>query len=121
MKLYKAEQYKDERGIIFNATPQNPYIRNVMYITGKQWSIRGSHVHKKDSHYCLVVLGILQYEWQKGDGEKMVEVLYPGDVVLSEPGEKHKFIFLEDGAFVAMATEPRDHDTYEDDLTRVDF
>jgi quercetin dioxygenase-like cupin family protein len=122
MKFYKAEQYGDERGIISNATPDNPLIRNVMYITGNKGAVRGNHVHKLDEHYCLVVSGYINFKWKdKNSDEVMSQLLYPGDVVLSEAGEHHKFIFETDGAFIAMATLPRTHENYEEDTTREDF
>lgn len=122
MKLYKAEQYKDQRGIIFNATPDNPVIRNVMYITGREGAQRGNHVHSYDSHYCMVAWGVLIYEWQEEGSDELKSVeMHVGDVVLSEPGEKHRFIFEEDGAFIAMATQPRTEELYETDTKRVEF
>ena len=123
MKLFKAEQFTDERGVIINATPMNPKIRNVMYITGRRGAIRGSHYHKEDTHYSLVVAGTIRYKHKKMGSRKNVGYidLHPGDIVLSERGEWHQFEFLTDGVFVAMATKARDHDLYEQDTTRVDM
>lgn len=122
MKLFKSENYTDERGVIMNATPMNPTLKNVMYITGAKGAVRGSHVHAKDTHYCLVVSGKILFEYCEPNSDEVVSlVLSPGDVVLSEVGEKHRFTFLENGAFVAMATEARTQELYEHDTTRVNF
>jgi quercetin dioxygenase-like cupin family protein len=124
MKYFIAEKYTDERGVIFNGTPQEeaPVIRNVMYITGKKGSVRGNHYHKEDTHYCLVLDGVIKFEWINAGEKKINEkLLIKGDIVLSEVGEKHRFIFLKDGAFVAMATKPRTPHDYEEDLVREDF
>lgn len=122
MKLYRSEDYRDERGVIMNATPMNPTLKNVMYITGVKGAVRGNHVHKYDTHYCLVVAGKIKFEYTEPGDDKIFDLeLNPGDVVLSEVGEKHRFTFLEDGAFVAMATAERTHEIYEHDTTRIEF
>jgi quercetin dioxygenase-like cupin family protein len=124
MKYFRAEKYIDVRGVIFNGTPQEeaPVIRNVMYITGKKGSVRGNHYHKEDTHYCMVIAGNIKFQWiEPGDSRIHEMLLIEGDIVLSEVGEKHKFIFATDGAFVAMATKPRTPHDYEEDLVREDF
>lgn len=122
MKYFRSEDHRDERGVILNATPMNPTIKNVMYITGKKGAVRGNHVHKKDTHYCLVVSGHIKFQWiEPGDNTLYTKELYEGDIVLSEVGEKHRFIFETDGAFIAMATEPRTQESYEQDTIREDF
>ena len=123
MKFFKAEKYKDIRGILMNATPMNPLIKNVMYITGKKGAIRGMHRHRKDTHYCLVIKGTICYIWKDHKNPKRSGAidLTPGDIVLSEIGELHKFIFKTEGAFIAMATEARTQESYESDTIRENF
>lgn len=122
MKFFKAETYKDKRGVIVNATPNNPVIRNVMYITGKKGSVRGDHWHKKDKHYCLVIEGIIEYTERKIKSNIYERiVLKPGDIVLSDKNTFHRFKFLTDGVFIAMATLPRTHKDYEKDTVRKEF
>lgn len=123
MKLFTAESYIDKRGIIMNCTPMNPVLRNVMYITGKKGSVRGNHMHKKDIHYCMVIKGVIEYFWKEGNKSGLFEsiLLNPGDIVLSEAGELHKFKFLTDGVFIAMAREPRTQKSYEEDTIRKDY
>jgi quercetin dioxygenase-like cupin family protein len=124
MKIYKKgdlDIFMDERGKIANMLPDGAVAMSVMYITGKQGSVRGNHSHKRDSHYCFLIKGRLRYEYQEEGKEKKSEIIEVGDMVYSPPIEKHKFIFLEDGVFVAMATNARTHDNYEDDVVREDF
>src|SRR5581483_325764 len=122
MQLFKADYYTDHRGDIINAMPFKANIQNVMYITGKEGAVRGNHVHKKDMHYCLVIEGTILYEWVEKGEEKVNSIpLEAGDIVLSETGEKHRFVFKTDGVFLALATEPRTHESYESDTIRQDF
>lgn len=125
------EKHKDARGILVSILPgEVPWkgIRDVMYITGKKGAIRAGHYHDKDTHYCYVLEGKLLYEWNmkhvtginKKDETKFI-LLNPGDVVLSEEGELHRFKFLSNGAFIALATQERTQETYEEDTHREDF
>lgn len=110
---------KDERGEILDLLPDNPVIRTVMYITGKEGALRASHYHLKDTHYCYVLSGEIKYNYQtKSKGEIHSVVLHEGDCVFTPTMEWHQFEFLTDGAFLAMATEARTQDSYETDTIR---
>jgi len=121
MKFYKSENYFDDRGAIMNALPDNPVVRNVMFITGVEGAVRGQHKHKEDSHYTMVTRGLIQFEWIDQEGKHQSMLLGKGDVVFSEPGEAHKFTFITSGEFIAMSTEPRTPEKYEKDLERIEF
>lgn len=121
MKLTRRNpNFIDVRGAITNITP-DVEIRDILYITGKKGAVRGNHYHKKDRHFCYVLSGKIQYEWEDEGGEKGSLTLVPGDLVVNDILEKHRFIFKTDGAFIAMATEPRNQENYESDTVRVDF
>lgn len=122
MQIIKiTNKYEDERGIIENITPP-VQIKDSLYITGKKGAIRGNHYHKKDIHYCYVVSGQIKYCWQDHGSDKTEEtILNPGDMVVNGLLEKHRFEFLEDGAFIAMATESREQENYEADTVREVF
>lgn len=123
MRIYRKgdlEIFKDERGYIADMLPKDVVVKSVMYITGHKGAVRGNHWHKKDTHYCFVVRGRIRYVHQ-GLTMNPYQVLEPGDMVYSPVGEKHRFEFIDDGIFIAMATEPRTHENYEEDTTREDF
>lgn len=115
--------FTDERGEIRALLPDDIHIHSVLYITGKAGAIRANHVHKKDTHYCYILKGELEYIWKNenepDDKTYHSIILKEGTVVFTPAGEKHKFVFLTDGVFVAMATEPRDQKDYESDTTRI--
>lgn len=122
MELIKLNsEYKDKRGVIHNITPDVP-VRDILYITGKKGSVRGNHYHKKDRHFCYIVSGSILYQWESKDGSKSGEVLLnPGDIVVNDILEKHRFIFKTAGSFIAMATESRKQSNYEEDTVRESF
>jgi len=122
MEVYSGiGKHSDDRGDLLELLPDvTQAIHAVLYCTGKTGAVRGSHVHAKDTHFCYVLSGTIQYEWFEGE-ERKSRVLSPGDCVFTPVGEKHRFVFLTDGAFIAMATEPRTQNSYESDTTRVNF
>lgn len=123
MKLYKQEDrqtYVDDRGIIDVLLPEGVTIKNALYITGKPGAVRGSHYHAKDTHYCLVIGGKIEYTCKRGAKRETV-VLESGDMVFTPVEEKHKFTFLTDGIFIALATESRSQKNYESDTTRCEL
>lgn len=113
--------YHDWRGSIKNLLPEGVAVHSIMYISGHPGAVRGSHTHKKDTHYCYVLSGKIEYSWRDADNVTHEMVLLPGHCVLSEVGELHKFTFLSEGVFIAMATEPRTQASYEDDTKRENF
>lgn len=125
MKLYQAkkelERYEDVRGYIQNLLPPGVVIRSVLLCTGKRGAVRGNHHHIKDVHYCYVLSGAIRYFYQTTPLSFLKNIdLKVGDMVESPAGEYHKFVFLERGAFIAMAKEPRLQKNYESDTVRRD-
>lgn len=126
MQIFRAKNniiHEDGRGIISalleGKTIKN--IRDVLFITGKEGAIRGNHWHKKDTHYCIVLSGKIEYRWGTPEGEAahQAAILEQGDMVFTPAGEVHRFRFVTEGSFVAMATEYRDQESYEKDTIRV--
>lgn len=120
MKVYKiTNHFEDERGLIENITP-DVEIKDILYITGKKGAIRGNHHHIEDEHYCYVTEGKIKYCWQE-KGETLFVILNVGDCVYTPKLEKHRFEFLTDGAFTAMAIKSRKQEDYEKDTVRGEF
>ena len=131
MKLFRQikPEFVDERGGITRILDSASPIRSILLITSKKGSIRSNHYHKKDTHYCYLVSG--KMEWfekpaDKGDGEielfeKPVEsaVLEPGDMIFTPAMIIHAVRFLEDSVLLTFATEGRNQADYEADTVRV--
>lgn len=121
MKVFAAlETFTDDRGVIKCLLPDDQHIHSVLYITGKAGAVRANHWHMKDTHYCYVLSGSIEYSYlTPGSSDVRSVTLVPGDVVFTPKKEVHKFTFLTDGVFVAMATEPRSsQESYESDTVR---
>jgi len=115
------DKFVDQRGLIANIFPSGVHIRSILYITGIAGAERGNHYHIKDEHYCYVSEGSIKYGWINENGAEQSTLLEPGDMVYTPAGERHKFIFLTTGAFIALATESREQAHYEEDTVREPF
>lgn len=124
MKIYKRadiEAYDDDRGLL-KVLPGDEAIQRVLYCTGNPGAVRGSHVHAKDTHYCYVTKGTIRYEYKEADDKPVEKVdLLPGDMVFTPVGEIHRFVFVTNGAFIALSTLPRTKESYESDITKKTF
>lgn len=118
-------EFTDERGFISRLVDDDTLkFRAVLYITGKKGAVRGNHYHKTDAHYVYCLSGKFRYsekDMNKRSPKKESVILKPGDLVLSHPMVAHSMEFLEDTVFLAITTEPREHEKYEGDTVRLKF
>ncbi len=114
-------EFVDARGAISKVLDDKGLaIKSILHITSKKGSIRSNHYHKKDSHYCFLVSGKLEWhEKPVGGGEISIAILGAGDLVYTPPMTIHAVRALEDSEFFAFATEARNQDDYEADTVRV--
>lgn len=112
-------EFVDDRGAITRVVDADHPVRSVLLITSKAGSIRSNHYHKKDTHYCYVISG--KMEWHEkpvGGGTTETAILGPCDMVFTPPMVLHAVKFLEDTVFLALASESRQHSDYEADTVR---
>lgn len=117
----KSEFVDDRGGISVLLSGDNPEVKSILYITSKAGSVRSNHYHKKDSHYCYIVSG--KVEWREKPvegGELEIAILGPGDMVYTKPNIIHTAKFLEDTVFLAFATESRLQADYESDTIKTE-
>lgn len=123
MKLFKhiAPLHGDARGEIMDLLPEpGTVIKSILRITSKAGTVRANHYHKKDSHYCYLLSGKMEYlERPIEDGDVQSVIVEAGDVIYTPPMIVHAMRFLEDSEFYTFATEPRTPTSYEEDLVRV--
>lgn len=116
-------EFTDERGYISRIVNTDKYpIRAVLYITSKAGTQRGNHYHKKDAHFVYCLSGKFKYyekNMKRKNSKNEYVILKPGDLVLSKPGIAHAMEFLEDTVFLAITTEGRAQEKYEEDTTRL--
>lgn len=121
-KHFELEKHTDERGEIINILPENMDVKSALFISGNPGSVRGEHYHKTDVHYCYVLHGSILYEAKnRQTGEVTSVLLGPGDIIANEGDELHRFVFKTKGSFIALAKNPRDQESYEQDTVRESF
>jgi len=96
-------------------------VQDVALITSKKGAVRANHYHKTDWHYCYVLYGRLEY-LHRPVGSKQppeVQIISAGQLFYTPAMLEHAMRFLEDTQFIVMSGNPRDQQTYESDIVRV--
>ena len=111
----------DKRGSIQGLV--NFPVKNITLITSKKGSIRSNHYHKTDWHYMYMLSGSAEYYYRPtGSKEEPKKIIIKqGDLVFTPPMEDHTTVFLEDSSLLAMSRNPRDQESYESDVIRVNM
>ena len=113
--------FSDERGDITKIIDDGKtVIKSVLLITSKPNSIRANHYHKRDSHYCYLLSGKMEY-FERGikGGKVNRKIVTAGQMVFTPPLIVHTMRFLEKTSFLTLATEWRKKEAYENDIVRV--
>ncbi len=110
----------DERGEIIPLV--DAPMQSAVMITSKKGTVRANHYHKTDWHYCYVVSGrIAYYHRPTGtDDEPERVVVEAGQLFFTPPMDDHAMVFLEDTVFLTLGRNPRDQQSYESDVVRID-
>ena len=98
-------------------------MRSAVMIESKAGSLRAHHYHKTDWHYCYVISGKIEYFHRKLNSSKKPELIIveEGNMVFTPPLVEHCMKFPEDTLFLTLSRNPRDQETYEADVVRVDL
>ena len=98
-------------------------MQSAVLIESKAGSLRANHYHKTDWHYCYVISGKIQYFYKNVNSNKMPEMITvkEGNMVFTPPLVEHCMKFPEDTIFLTLSRNPRDQETYEADVVRVNL
>ena len=98
-------------------------MRSAVLIESKAGSLRANHYHKTDWHYCYVLSGTIEYIHRPTGSNKEPEtiIVNRGEMVFTPPMIDHAMKFPVDTVFLTLSRNPRDQETYEADVVRVDF
>ena len=98
-------------------------MKSAVMIESKAGSLRANHYHKTDWHYCYVVSGTIEYLHRPtgSDQEPEVILVNEGEMVFTPPMIDHGMRFPVDTVFLTLSRNPRDQDSYEADVVRVDM
>ena len=122
MQLFRHIQpeFIDDRGGITRILDSASPIRSILSLTSAKGSVRSNHYHKKDTHYCYLLSGRMEwFEKPCQGGEMKSAVLGAGDMVFTPAMTIHAVRFLEDSVLLTFATESRNQADYEADTVRV--
>ena len=92
-------------------------------IESKAGSLRANHYHKTDWHYCYVVSGKIEYIHRPtgSDQEPEIILVEEGEMVFTPPMVDHGMKFPVDTVFLTLSRNPRDQDSYEKDVVRIEM
>ena len=115
------ESFKDARGEIQPLVDK--LMKSAVLIQSKKGSLRANHYHKTDWHYCYVISGVIEYFYRKtGSLEEPKRILVKkGQMVFTPPMVDHAMKFPEETTFLTLSRNPRDQETYEKDVIRINM
>ena len=98
-------------------------MKSAVLISSRAGSLRANHYHKTDWHYCYVVSGQIEYfHRQTGSDIKPATILVnEGEMVFTPPMMDHGMKFPIDTVFLTLSRNPRDQESYEADVVRVNM
>ena len=113
--------FEDERGYIQPLV--NFPMKNLSLIFSKKGSIRSNHTHKTDWHYMYTISGEFEYYYRPtgSNEEPQMEKFKEGEMVFTPSMEDHTCVFTRDTLLVVVSRNPRDQETYESDVVRIEL
>ena len=98
-------------------------MESAVMIESKKGSLRANHYHKTDWHYCYVISGAIDYYHRLTGSTSTPETMTvkQGEMVFTPPMVDHGMTFPEDTVFLTLSRNPRDQESYEKDVVRVDM
>jgi quercetin dioxygenase-like cupin family protein len=113
--------FSDERGFIKNLV--NRPCGGVQVIFSRQGAKRSSHYHREDGHVLYVLEGMMEL-WERPVGSTEPptrKLLMRGEQVYTGPGVEHWVRFPVDTTLISISDRPRDHESHESDVVRVEW
>ena len=98
-------------------------MKSAVMIESKAGSLRANHYHKTDWHYCYVVSGTIEYLHRLTGSKSEPEtiIVNEGEMVFTPPMIDHGMKFPVDTVFLTLSRNPRDQESYEKDVVRVEM
>ena len=98
-------------------------MKSAVMIESKAGSLRANHYHKTDWHYCYVIKGKIEYYYKKLNSNEKPQLIVvdKGQMIFTPPLVEHCMKFPVDTLFLTLSRNPRDQETYESDVVRVNL
>lgn len=119
LQLSIKPQFSDDRGTITDLLVGQA-IDAVTEITFSMGAVRANHYHKLTTQWTYVVSGQVRYVARTPDSVMTDEVLGPGSLVVSQPGEAHAFKAMSEAVIFVFTKGPRAGFDYEKDTFRLE-
>ena len=119
VKVKLSKVFKDNRGYILNIA--NLLFRSCALIKSKKNSIRANHYHKKDWHYCYVLIGKIEYYYRKhGSNLKPKKIIIKsGELFFTPPMVDHAMKFPVYTEFITLGRGSRTKIDYDKDTHKI--
>lgn len=113
--------FADDRGCIRPLV--DAPMQSAVLIESRKGSTRANHYHKTDWHYCYVLSGCIEYYHRPTGSTEEPECIRvgAGEMVFTPPMVDHAMYFPEDTVFLTLGRNPRDQQSYEADVVRIDL
>lgn len=122
MEIKKIEPaFEDERGSIWDFLTDET-THHIGFLISKKDSIRGSHYHKEQKQYTLVMKGKIKVttkDLQNNNSEIEIKELTAMEMVLFPPYCYHSIEAIDDAECLIFTSKSRKGTGYEDDTFRV--
>ncbi|MDA0241507.1 MAG: cupin domain-containing protein [Proteobacteria bacterium] len=98
-------------------------MESAVLIESTKGSLRANHYHKTDWHYCYVLSGCIEYFHRPTGSNTKPEciIVKAGQMVFTPPLVDHGMKFPEDTVFLTLSRNPRDQESYEADVVRIEM
>ena len=98
-------------------------MKSAVMIESKKGTLRANHYHLTDWHYCYVLSGCIEYYHRPTGSDQEPEMLLvgAGQMAFTPPMVDHGMKFPEDTVFLTLSRNPRDQETYEADVVRIEM
>ncbi|MDH5747901.1 MAG: cupin domain-containing protein [Rhodospirillales bacterium] len=115
------EPFVDNRGRIQPLV--DLMMQSAVLITSTKGSLRANHYHKTDWHYCYVLSGSIEYYHRPTGSQEEPEcvLVRAGEMAFTPPMVDHGMKFPEDCTFLTLSRNPRDQESYEADVVRIEM
>ena len=98
-------------------------MKSAVVINSKAGSLRANHYHKTDWHYCYIISGTIEYLHRPTGSNQDPEIILvnEGEMIFTPPMIDHGMKFPVDTVFLTLSRNPRDQESYETDVVRVEM
>jgi uncharacterized RmlC-like cupin family protein len=125
LKLTLEPAHVSEAGSIINLVAGRT--GSTSLIKSVRGAVRSNHYHLTDWHFLYVVNGLMYYYWRPHQETPPLHAspplerirCKPGDMMWTPPMVDHATYFSGETTLVAINGRPRDHNTHEEDVRRI--